>query len=198
MSKVSKAVKALQEAMDEEGVMPVNGLPLELFEFATTLLPFVNVDLLIFNDKNQMLLSWRDDKHYGAGWQIPGGIIRMMESIDERIQKTALREIGCEVEYDPEPIIVHENIVEMEGKGLNNQLERAHNIALLYKCRVPNGFVIENGSKRECEEGFLRWFDELPEDILECHKGEWLGDIVDRIKEVATKNHEVGCNKGHV
>ncbi len=77
MSKVSEAIRNLQRAMDEEDVDPVNGLPLDLFEFSTTLLPFINVDLLIQNQKGQILLSWRDDKHYGTGWQIPGGIIRM-------------------------------------------------------------------------------------------------------------------------
>ena len=141
MSKVSEALRCLNKAMIEEGVDPTKGLPLELFEFATSLLPFVNVDLLIINEKDQILLSWRDDRHYGTGWQIPGGIIRMMETIDERIQKTVLREIGSEVEYDKAPIMVHENIFREQRKGLENQLERAHNIALLYKCRVPMNYM---------------------------------------------------------
>ena len=88
MSKVSDAVKTLQAVMNEEGVDPREILPLDLFEFSTTLLPFVNVDLLILNSQDQVLLSWRSDVHYGTGWQIPGGIIRMMETVDERIQKT--------------------------------------------------------------------------------------------------------------
>ena len=171
MSKVSDAVKTLQAVMNEEGVDPREILPLDLFEFSTTLLPFVNVDLLILNSQDQVLLSWRSDVHYGTGWQIPGGIIRMMETVDERIQKTAVREIGCEVSYAPEPIAVHENIIKMERPGLQNQLERAHNIALLYKCRVPEDYVIDNKGKKETDEGYLRWFDAFPEDLLTCHKG---------------------------
>lgn len=172
MSKVSEAITALQTAMEAEGINPVKGLPIDLFEFATTLLPFVNVDLLIQNDNGQLLLSWRDDKHYGVGWQIPGGIIRMMETIDERIQKTAIREIGTTVTYDPEPVAIHQNIIRGYRNGLKNQLERAHNIALLYRCKVPGDFVIDNGCKTETDEGFLRWFDRFPEDLLECHKKE--------------------------
>ena len=156
--------------MDEEGVDPRNGLPLDLFEFSTTLLPFVNVDLLVQNSKGQILLSWRDDKHYGAGWQIPGGIIRMMETIDERIQKTAIREIGCRVNYDPAPIVVHENVMREYREGLQNQLERAHNIALLYSCKVPDDYVIDNGDKTEQDEGYLRWFDKFPDNLLKCHQ----------------------------
>ena len=160
----------LQDVMAEEEVNPTEGLPLDLFEFSTTLLPFVNVDLLILNEKNQILLSWRDDAHYGKGWQIPGGIIRMMETIEERIQKTAIREIGCKVDYDPNPIAVHENIMREQRAGLENQLERAHNIALLYRCHVPDGYVIDNRELKDTDEGFLRWFDKFPENLLECHK----------------------------
>lgn len=170
MSKVSEAIRELQKAMDEECINPINGLPLDLFEFSTTLLPFVNVDLLIQNPQGQILLSWRDDRHYGTGWQIPGGIIRMMETIEERIQKTAIREVGCEVHYDPEPIAVHENIIRQRREGLKNQLERAHNISLLYSCKVPDDYIIDNGDKSEVDEGFLRWFDKFPDNLLECHK----------------------------
>ena len=170
MNKVFAALQNLKDAMAEEGVDPKEGLPLDLFEFSTTLFPFVNVDLLIQNDKGQILLSWRDDSHYGRGWQIPGRIIRMMETIDERIQKTAIREVGCKVEYESDPVVVHENIIRKYREGLENQLERAHNIALLYKCIVPDDYVIDNGDRAETDEGFLRWFDRFPEDLLDCHK----------------------------
>ena len=170
MSKITETLRTLKEAMREEEVKPTEGLPLDLFEFSTTLLPFVNVDLLVQNSKRQILLSWRDDKHYGAGWQIPGGIIRMMETIDERIQKTASREIGTSVTYDKKPIAVHENIIQQRREGLQNQLERAHNIALLYSCKVPDDYVIDNGDRAEHDEGYLRWFDKFPDNLLECHQ----------------------------
>ena len=170
MSKVSDAIQALQKTIDEENIDPANGLPLDLFEFSTTLLPFVNVDLLIQNSLGQILLSWRSDIHYGTGWQIPGGIIRMMESIDERIQKTAIKEIGSSVIYDAEPITIYENIICQRREGLCNQLERAHNIALLYGCRVPEGYEIDNKGRSETNEGFLRWFNKFPSTLLDCHK----------------------------
>lgn len=49
MSKVEQAVKNLEKAMSEEGVNPINGLPEELFVFATTLMPVPNIDLFITN-----------------------------------------------------------------------------------------------------------------------------------------------------
>ena len=170
MSKLIDAIDNLKKVLSHEGIDPINGLPLELFEFNTGLLPFINVDLLVVNANNQVLLSWRDDKHYGKGWQIPGGIIRMMETIEDRIQKTGTIELGHTVEHDNEPMVVYEHIVRNPRAGLDNQLERAHNIALLYKCWLPGDYVINNHDKDENEEGYLRWFDKFPENILECHK----------------------------
>lgn len=97
---VSKLLMELQREMFEEGINPIEGLPYDLFLFSTTLFPFVNVDLFVVNKANQVLLSWRNDQYYGIGWQIPGGIIRMKETIDNRIQNTALSEIGTKVLED--------------------------------------------------------------------------------------------------
>ena len=100
---ITQAIKNLQQVMDNEEIDPRNGLPEELFWFATTLIPCANIDLFIINEKGQVLLTWRDDKFYGSGWYIPGGCIRIKETIDKRIQLTALDEIGCEVDYDRTP-----------------------------------------------------------------------------------------------
>ena len=169
--KIRDAILDLKAIIEEERIDPQEGLPLELFEFCSTLLPFVNVDLFITNEKDEILLSWRDDSHYGTGWHIPGGIIRMMETIDERIQKTAVREIGCEVYYEKKPIIIYENLIREYRAGIENQFERAHNISLIYRCKLPNEFEINNTGKNEKDEGYLRWFTCFPNDILECHKG---------------------------
>ena len=67
-------------------------------------------------------------------------------------------------------MVIMENIMRVHRAGLKNQLERAHNIALIYSCRVPDDYVIDNGDKAENSEGYLKWFDKFPIDILECHK----------------------------
>ena len=170
MNNISRTICELSAEINQEGVDPTKGLPLDLFEFSTTLRPFINVDLLIENDKGEILLSWRDDKHYGTGWQIPGGIIRMMESIEACIQRTAEREIGSRVEFDNDPYAVLENITCEYREGIKNQLERAHNIVLLYKCRVPQDYILDNGDKEKNEEGYLEWFSVLPDNLLKCHK----------------------------
>lgn len=179
MSKVEQAVKNLEKAMSEEGVNPINGLPEELFVFATTLMPVPNIDLFITNQSGQVLLTWRDDRYYGIGWHIPGGYIRMRETLESRIQKTALNEIGAKVDYDTEPIVVREAFVNESRPWLKNQLERAHNISLLFQCRLPDGFEIDNGKLQEHDAGYAKWFDSIPSDLLKAHK-DLYGDIFDK------------------
>ncbi len=62
---VNRVIKELKKAMSLDGVDPTKGLPDELFVFSTTLVPIVNIDLFITNNRHQLLLSWRDDIYHG-------------------------------------------------------------------------------------------------------------------------------------
>ena len=77
--KVKEAIIQLKNAMELENVNPTEGLPEELFVFSSTLIPLVNVDLLVTNENGQLLLSWRDDIYHGKGWHLPGGCVRLRE-----------------------------------------------------------------------------------------------------------------------
>ena len=83
---------------------PAVGLPKEVFHFISRLTAMVYVDLLVKDDTNRVLLSWRDTEFSSAGWHVPGGIIRYKDSLEERIKKSALTEIGADVNYDPNPV----------------------------------------------------------------------------------------------
>ena len=119
--------------MDAEGVDPTKGLPKELFHFATTLIPCANIDLFITKG-NQLLLTWRNDEFYGQGWHIPGGCLRIGETLDKRIQETARNEIGTEVVYDSNSFITREALMTENRPWLKNQLARCHNISMLFDC----------------------------------------------------------------
>ena len=54
---------------------PECGLSDEVFLSLTRLTPMINVDLLIRDGAGRVLLTWREDQFYPAGWHIPGGII---------------------------------------------------------------------------------------------------------------------------
>lgn len=156
--KVKRLVNEVSELVGD----PTKGLPEELFLLATEITPMVNVDLLIHNDKKQILLAWRDDYFYGKGWHVPGGIIRLKESFEERIKKVGEIEIGCpEIMYNPEPLeIVPIICPEMKRRG--------HFITFVYECYLPDGFEIEN-KVGAMQAGYLKWHDTFPDDMLDVH-----------------------------
>ena len=57
----------------------------------------------------------------------------MRETLENRIQKTALKEIGTKVDYDNAPIAVQEIFVNERRPWLSNELEHVHNISLLFQ-----------------------------------------------------------------
>ena len=172
--KVKEAILQLQLSMDEEGVDPTEGLPKELFIFSTTLVPIVNIDLFVTNEKRQLLLAWRNDIHHGQGWHIPGGCVRLRERLLTRVVKTAEKELGVPINYNHTPIAVREIIEPYVRTGLTNQLERCHNISFLYSCTVKSRYEVP-----KIVDGVeLRWFDSLPNDLLKIHM-DLYGDIIE-------------------
>ena len=172
--KVSRAIEELKRAMESENVDPTQGLPEDLFIFTTTLVPIVNIDLFVTNEKHQLLLSWRDDIWHAKGWHIPGGCVRLKEPLETRIMKTAEQELGVPIDYDPSPFVVREIIEPDERPGLANQLERCHNISFLYICTIRPGYEAPNriGGVE------LKWFSELPSELLKTHI-DLYGDIIE-------------------
>ena len=163
----------LKAKMSELGISAENGLGKELFVFISSLTPIVNVDLLVYNSKGQFILSRRNDAHCGNGWHVPGGCIRFKESVESRIRKVAEAELNLiDFQFDKEPLKIFEIICNAH-RDISNQDERAHFITLVYKCYAPDSYKIDNTGKSECDECFLKWFDKLPDDLLDiqqCYK----------------------------
>ena len=143
-----------------------DGLPDKLFLALSAILPIANVDLLTLDEEGQILLAWRDDEYFGKGWHLPGGCLRYKETMLERVQKTALAEIGREVKVVPVPLVVRDVIL---GKGEMTPRLRAHNLAVLYECRLSHDAVAETMREGEHEAGDLQWFASLPSNLLAVH-----------------------------
>lgn len=159
-------IDRFKQAMQESDISPEKGLGAELFLFASTLMPVINVDLLVMNERDQILLSWRDDPYCGRGWHVPGGCIRFMETIEERIQKTAVCELGQKVIPDMESVKVVEIMEKQHRDGILDQRERAHFITLAVRGKVPSDYVIPEERRQTRNAGCLEWFDGLPEELL--------------------------------
>jgi ADP-ribose pyrophosphatase YjhB (NUDIX family) len=146
---------------------PRNGLPEPIFELALKLTPMVNVDLLVKDGEGRTLLAWREDR-FGAGWHIPGGIIRYGEHSGQRIDFVAREELGASVEPDLLPC----DILQYVGR-------RGHFISLLYRCRLigdfelPTLFHSGDGTPRH---GAIGWIKGLPQSLYPSHEqyASWL------------------------
>jgi ADP-ribose pyrophosphatase YjhB (NUDIX family) len=115
--------------LDRWAANPRAGIPEDLFLFVSGLMPLINVDLLIQDDRARTLLTWREDEFYGPGWHVPGGIIRYQETAEARVKATARAELEADVEFEPEPCAIAQLIVP-------ERRMRGHFVSLLYRCRL--------------------------------------------------------------
>lgn len=154
-----KAVALLEQAeLDKR-----NGLPERLFLCISSLIPIANVDLLIIDKAGRLLLSYRKDEFYGAGWHIPGGCLRFGETMLQRIHKTALLELSCDVEVRREEPLAVRDVIRAPVMKSPLPDARGHNLAVLYLCGLSPE---DEASVEAISGGKLRWFERIPEDIL--------------------------------
>jgi colanic acid biosynthesis protein WcaH len=91
---------------------------------------------------------------------VPGGIIRYRETAEARIRKTAVTELGVEVEFDAAPIA-------MEQAISRARRERGHMISLLYRCRLtgpPAEQLRLNPANPQA--GHWSWHSECPANLI--------------------------------
>lgn len=177
---LSEAINQLKTVMGEEGVVAEKGLGEELFLFATSLIPIVNIDILLIDKNCRFILAWRDDKYCGNGWHIPGGCIRLQEQINTRIHACAIDEFGTDVDYISDPILI--------GEGINRTTEikeRSHSISILYICKVNDLSKLKDVDGQHIV-GHLKWFDKLPDNLVyvqDFYKDKWL-EINNKMEEL--------------
>ena len=160
-------MKKLIEKIESHIENSSKGLPEDIFYLAGRLTPFVNVDLLVKDDLGRTLLSWRDETSFnnkiGSGWHIPGGIIRLRETISERLHKVALDEMGGElISFSKEPLAVNQ-VIDYSAK------DRSHFISLLYQCSLDKNYKIDNKNLNFGDPGFLEWHSSVPDNLLRNH-----------------------------
>ena len=148
---------------------PEHGLPEPVFRFLLKVTPMINVDLLVRDADGRHLLAWREDE-YGEGWHIPGGIIRVNETMADRIRETARLELGATVEAEPMPCDVKQFFQ-----------NRGHFISLLFRCRLTSSIEVaeEESADGKRTPGELKWFSSVPHNLLSVHKvyAEWLSGL---------------------
>lgn len=153
---IRQAIGTLDSAIAD----PRQGLPEDVFLFISRITPMVNVDLLVKDEKNRVLLTWRQDRYHEPGWHVPGGIVRFKEKFEERIRKVALNELGAAVSHDVDP-------VEMNQLIIRDREERSHFISLLFRCTLVTGLdAAREHISGEPVNGFWRWHESCPDTLL--------------------------------
>ena len=157
MSKLKNLIAELERNVTNAS----EGLPDEIFYFVSRLTPYVNVDLLIDIPEKGILLTWRDDEYTGAGWHIPGGIIRFKENAKKRVDLVAQRELGIKIDFSKGPVEFNEVIA--------NQKDRSHFISLLYSCSIDeenlsiiNKKILQNPKQ-------INFFKKKPKKLIPWH-----------------------------
>jgi len=134
------------------------------FEEISSKSPIVNIDLLIQNEKKEILLSWREDE-FDIGWHFPGRCVRHQETLMIAAKKCLIDEIGV---YDKNIdlfMIDYNEIINYERKI------RAHFISFLYKYFLNSQTLLYiNNDKKETNAGYLKWFYKMPNNLIDCHK----------------------------
>lgn len=148
--------------LDRQILNPRLGLPEEVFLFISRLSPIINVDLLIKDENSRTLLAWRDDEFSGAGWHVPGGVLRFKEKLETRVLKVAEAEIGVVVKFDPIPMAINQIHCSHDTRG--------HFISILYKCFLSKEFVPKNLGLSNKDKGFLVWHETCPANLIKVHE----------------------------
>ncbi len=149
--------------LDKQFPDPSAGLPDEIFYYISRTTPLVNVDLLIKDENERTLLSWRNDQYAGKGWHVPGGIVRFKETLETRVKKVAETEIGIDIRFNVVPIALNQLI----HHGRNT---RSHFISILYKGFLSGSFVPKNKGLSAEDKGYLMWHDSCPDNLIRFHE----------------------------
>ena len=159
-AKALQAIKVIRESAGDASL----GLPEEVFELASSIVPMINVDLLCQDSQDRILMIWRDDPICGCGWHIPGGIIRFKESIEERLLRTAENELGTRIQFDLEPIAVNQFVLPQNVRG--------HFISLLYRCYLSDQFLEFPAAdpEKQYQPGDICWHSVCPQQWVKGQK----------------------------
>ncbi len=152
--------------LEQANIDKRNGLPERLFLCISSLIPIANVDLLILDGSGRLLLSYREDAFFGAGWHIPGGCLRFGETMLQRIHETAQLELGFDVRVCRDNPLAVRDVIREPLVGSVVPDARGHNLAVLYLCSLPPE---AEASIETASGGKIRWFERIPEDILPVH-----------------------------
>ncbi|MBI2326687.1 NUDIX domain-containing protein [Candidatus Curtissbacteria bacterium] len=121
--------------------------------------PRVSINLLIIDDKRQVLLTKRNIPPFKGFWHFPGSFIQKNERITDCQKRVARDELGLELDKKPELSLL----------GAFDDLDgdpRGHTVDLLYAVKINDSSRIKT-TKQTSE---VKFFKKLPKKIGFNHR----------------------------
>jgi len=113
--------------------------------------PLVSVDLILRNDRGEVLLGRRLNRPAKDSWFVPGGRIRKNEPVNEALRRISQRELGVLIEQ-ANLVGVFDHIYEdnfLGAVGVNT-----HYVVLGFAARLPQGAKLTPDDQH----GEFRWW----------------------------------------
>jgi len=128
---------------------PEKGIGAELFEAIISIVPQPCIEAIVVDNierPERVLAVWRDDKHY-HGWHFPGGFIRFGDNREQTVKKVINKELEVGVKR-----------LKFTGVLTSGVDSRGHTVGTVFLVELDG------------EEKRGKWFDRVPEELLEHHK----------------------------
>ncbi|MFQ6034865.1 MAG: GDP-mannose mannosyl hydrolase [Sedimentisphaerales bacterium] len=117
--------------------------------------PLVSIDLIIKNNRNQVLLGLRNNEPAKGFWFVPGGRILKNELICEAFERIAHEELGIKLAYKNSNFLgVFEHLYEENFAG--QQGFGTHYVVLAYGIKITETQL----KPLDEQHSQYRWFDE--------------------------------------
>ena len=158
MSKFEAPHRDVIHLLDQINVK--EGLGTDLYEAVSRLTPSISVEAVVKNsDASKTLLIWRNDKMYGPGWHLPGGVLRFKETLKDRLFKTLDRELGITKADITGPLGFHEIFNEKRDV-------RGHFISFVFEVIPHDPPSEKKQSGVKPSHGCWRWFETCPPNLI--------------------------------
>jgi ADP-ribose pyrophosphatase YjhB (NUDIX family) len=129
----------------------------EDYDFIYSRVPRICVDLLVKNDKGQVLLTQRTIEPYINHWHFPGGRIKFRESIEDAAKRIAKGELGLNVDSIG-TIVGTCQFPEEYQKG-----QPRHSISIVHEITLLSGIELNAQDK-------YQWFEVMPDPVIPPQK----------------------------
>ncbi len=115
--------------------------------------PLVSIDLIVYNDKNKVLLGKRANRPAKDYWFVPGGRIRKNEKIEDAIKRISRSELGIELSSDQGKLLGVFNHIYPDDY-FNIEGVNTHYVVLAYQFKINTSEILKDTQHSE-----MRWWE---------------------------------------